>query len=54
MFDVVVPYKGDPIATCEPVIAQLTRHIPIGFDLEIRLASTDHSGISSEARCLTS
>ena len=54
MFEVVMPYTGDAIATREPVIAELTLHLSIGFDLEMRLASTDHSGISSEARCLTS
>ena len=43
MFDVVVPYKGDAIATHEPVIAPLTRHLSIGFDLEI-LMSPDRRG----------
>ena len=46
--------EGAQGATRERVIAQLTRHLSIGFDLEMRLASTDHNGISSEAGCLTS
>ena len=43
MFDVVMPCTGVAIATREPVIAQLTRHLSIGFDLEI-LMSPDRRG----------
>ena len=58
MFDVVTPCTGDAIATREPLIAQLTRHLAIGFDLEI-LMSPDRKGGGrrypniTEAKCLT-
>ena len=58
MFGVVMPYTGGAIATREPVIAQLTLHRSIGFDLEI-LMSPDRRGGGgatqniTEAKCLT-